>query len=662
MKTIPSYEPFEFQKNSINLLLEIIKHNHGACIFDETGLGKTITASTAAINLTDGRINIISPKSNQRNWKNVLKNTTNSFDIYTFVKPPTEPSEVLIIDEGHNLRNLKSKSFIKVFEYVKKYNPIVIILTATPFQNNIREFRDVLSLINFKTDTPAFISLGIMLDKAIETEKKLNYIDRYSEDVPDFGTISKKNETTSIKESLITNISKVVSTFSIRNTRESIVKDHPSDVELMGHFPKIEKINLQNFFSSEEISKISNIIKILHSTNFAIQNKLYYSNHPKYKTQQSFKGLIKTFLLKRLDSSVHAFKKSIEKMILNVNQELNKSTHSVFIDNIELPLSNAYRKDLEFDKDAFLSISDILKELNDDGKLNLMLKTISDEKTVIFTEYKDTLEIISEFLDKNYSKEYLCYTSDSNENLLESIQASFDANYDSSELFDINVLAATDVLSEGVSLHNANILIHFDQKWNPSKITQRNGRIDRILKSGISKNIKIYYFQIESVIENIIELDKKITTKQNVGEKIIQRNTLNLQWLKDYKPGTTLMYLTNDNKGRNFYCYETYMGHLLIEEIGFLGQHGEPVLEPLEIPDIPSEEEKYYPTYFYKKSLYHRFHPEFNLLYRDIWGELAKVYSKNKTVDPFNIEFLKNIDRAEPKNCALWLYKRKYLK
>ena len=116
MKTIPSYEPFEFQKNSINLLLEIIKNNNGACIFDETGLGKTITASTTAINLTDGRINIISPKSNQRNWKNVLKNTTNSFDIFTFVKPPTEPSEVLIIDEGHNLRNLKSKSFIKVFE------------------------------------------------------------------------------------------------------------------------------------------------------------------------------------------------------------------------------------------------------------------------------------------------------------------------------------------------------------------------------------------------------------------------------------------------------------------------------------------------------------------------------------------------------------------
>lgn len=662
MKTIPSYEPFEFQKNSINLLLEIVKNNHGACIFDETGLGKTITAATTAINLTDGRINIISPKANQRNWKNVLKNTKNSFEIYTFAKPPIEPSEVLIIDEGHNLRNFKSKSFIKFFEYVKKYNPIVIILTATPFQNNIREFRDVLSLINFKTNTPAFTILGLMLDKAIETEKKISYIDRYAEELPNFGTISKKNENISIKESLITNISRVVSTFSIRNTRESIVNDYPSDVELMGHFPKIEKLNLQNFFSSEEISKISNIIKILHSTNFAIQNKLYYSNHPKYKTQQSFKGLIKTFLLKRLDSSVHAFKKSIEKMILNVNQELCKSTHSIFIDNIELPLSNSYRKDLEFDKDSFLTISDILKELNDDGKLNLMLKTISDEKSVIFTEYKDTLEIISEFLDKNYSKEYLCYSSESNQNLLDSIQASFDANYDSAELFDINALAATDVLSEGISLHNANVLIHFDQKWNPSKITQRNGRIDRILKSGISKNIKIYYFQIESVIENIIELDKKITTKQSVSEKIIQRNNLNLQWLKDFKPETTLMYLTNDNKGRNFYCYETYMGHLIMEEIGFLGQHVEPILNPLEIPNVSMEEEKYHPPYTHKKSLYQKFHPEFNLLYKDSWTELTKIYSKNKIPDPYNIEFLKNINRTDPKICALWLYKRKYLK
>ena len=53
MKLIPSFEPFQFQADTINKLLDIVKFNNGACIFDETGLGKTITASTTAINITD---------------------------------------------------------------------------------------------------------------------------------------------------------------------------------------------------------------------------------------------------------------------------------------------------------------------------------------------------------------------------------------------------------------------------------------------------------------------------------------------------------------------------------------------------------------------------------------------------------------------------------
>ena len=109
MKLIPSFEPFLFQSDTVNILLEIVKFNNGACIFDETGLGKTITASTTAINITEGKINVISPKSNQKSWRDVLSKTPNFYEISTYAKPSPEKCEVLIIDEAHNLRNEKSK-------------------------------------------------------------------------------------------------------------------------------------------------------------------------------------------------------------------------------------------------------------------------------------------------------------------------------------------------------------------------------------------------------------------------------------------------------------------------------------------------------------------------------------------------------------------------
>lgn len=666
MKTITSFEPFDFQRDAVNKILEIVKYNHGACIFDETGLGKTITAATTAINITDGKINVISPKSNQKNWKNVLQKTKNPFEIFTFAKPPITSCEVLIIDEGHNIRNFKSKGFQKTFETVKKFNPIVLILTATPFQNNTRELRDIISLINFPSNTPAYVMMGNLFQKIIDAEKKLKFIDRYSEDVPSFQDATKIASLSNIQEKHIEGISKALSTFSIRNTRVSISEKYKADVELMGHFPKIQKENIGTFFDPNEILIIGNIIDILNKMKFAMQNSLFYSNHPRYRANQSFTGLMRTFLLKRLDSSVYAFKKSVLKMLGNIEAEQNSgAAHSVEIDGNTLPLSENYDLDLEADKRSFESILVLLKELDDSKKLEVLLSTIGNSKAIVFTEFKDTLELIKLHLEANYLQNFVCYSSETHESVLDSIIESFDANYEQEKLFklDLNLLVATDVLSEGVNLHAAEMLIHFDQKWNPSKLTQRNGRIDRILKSGVNKSINIYHFQVDSVIEGIIELDKKIQTKQSLGAKYLKENTLTLQQIPDFKENITLFYETNEENRRFFEAYETYMGYVLSEGYGVLGEKTDFCLEQIQFPNVGVQEERYYSPMNRNNYLFYRTHPEFNLLYRDAWGELAKDYSKSVgAVDTWNIGFLKKISRPEVKTCSVWLHKRKYLK
>jgi SNF2 family DNA or RNA helicase len=652
MKLIPSFEPFLFQTDTINILLEIVKYNNGACIFDETGLGKTITASTTAINVTDGKINVIAPKSNQKNWKDVLSKTPNFYEISTYAKPSLEKCEVLIIDEAHNLRNEKSKSFVKIFEYIKRHNPVVLLLTATPFQNNIREFRNVISLINFKSNTPAFIMLGSLFHKAIEAEKKIKTIERYSDD--SYEAINETSKVNFIQDKHIDTISKVVNTFSVRNTRISINEKYVSDVKLMGHFPTINKSNIEAFFNPDEIIKIGQIIDILSSMKFAMQNIIYYSNHPRYKNQNFFGGLMKTFLLKRLDSSLNAFKKSTEKMLVNIETELLKGNYTIDIEGSTYPLNDNYELHLLKDKESLQKIKQLSEELNDDKKVELLFEIIKDRKAVIFTEYKDTLEIINQYLSKTY-KEFICYSSESNESLLDLICDNFDANNITKN--NIQIVATTDVLSEGVNLHQADILIHFDQKWNPSKIIQREGRVNRIIKNGIHREISIYHFQVDKLIENIIELDKKIVTKQNLSHKFLKGEKLQLQWMKDFKENVTIFYPNENESGKFYQVYESYMGHIFAEEYGLISDSLEFAITPFEIPDSFFMEEKYY-SYFNKHNyLYGKRHEEFNPLYRDAWYEVSKLYSKNS----FDVDFFDTIERPVPKCCGFWLNKRKYL-
>jgi SNF2 family DNA or RNA helicase len=81
------------------------------------------------------------------------------------------------------------------------------------------------------------------------------------------------------------------------------------------------------------------------------------------------------------------------------------------------------------------------------------------------------------------------------------------------------------VLAEGVSLHYAKHLVHFDSRWNPSKTIQREGRINRICMDGNEHDICIYKFIVPPFINAQIELTEKVVRKESESEIIL--NNLN---------------------------------------------------------------------------------------------------------------------------------------
>ncbi len=113
-----------------------------------------------------------------------------------------------------------------------------------------------------------------------------------------------------------------------------------------------------------------------------------------------------------------------------------------------------------------------------------------DERLVIFTEYKTTLDYLYGRLKADFSGEgriQLLYGGmDADDR--EAIKASFNDPSDR-----VRILVATDAASEGLNLHEtARLLLHFDVPWNPARLEQRNGRLDR---HGQARDVTVFYFE-----------------------------------------------------------------------------------------------------------------------------------------------------------------------
>ena len=100
-------------------------------------------------------------------------------------------------------------------------------------------------------------------------------------------------------------------------------------------------------------------------------------------------------------------------------------------------------------------------------------------KLIVFTESKETAEYLGAELNKSFPNKVLVFTGSSSPSNRETIIENFDAKarYPKD---DYRILIATELLSEGVNLHRSNVVINYDIPWNPTRLMQRVGRINRV--------------------------------------------------------------------------------------------------------------------------------------------------------------------------------------
>ena len=100
-------------------------------------------------------------------------------------------------------------------------------------------------------------------------------------------------------------------------------------------------------------------------------------------------------------------------------------------------------------------------------------------KLIIFTESRETAEYLADQIQAEVERDVLLFTGSSDEAVRKEVIANFDARaFQPKDQY--RVLVATEVLSEGVNLHRSNIVINYDIPWNPTRLIQRVGRVNRV--------------------------------------------------------------------------------------------------------------------------------------------------------------------------------------
>lgn len=530
------YTPIEFirleyQSQAVLNAKKILDEYGGVFISDVVGLGKTYMAAMLASQL-EGRTLVLAPpvlldEENPGSWRNVFRDfrVAAKFEslgkLDSIIKHGTEFYENIIVDEAHRFRTETNITYEKLAQVCRGKR--VILVTATPFNNSPK---DILSQIKLfqnsrKSNIPGTADLEKLFAKL---EGKLKGLDR-QRDLDKFIQITKENAR-EIRD-------KVLKYLMVRRTRREIEKFFPDDLKKQGlRFPEVidpeptyyELDDIEDRVFNETIKLIAQQFKYTR-----YMPLIYYKGEveqPERLAQQNLGRFMKILLVKRLESSFFAFRNTIDRFIasyeLFIDQYdkgavyiskdyankifdlLGSGDEDSVIELIEEGKAEKYeakgfkkefRQDLESDLFLLRKIRELWQSVQRDPKLLKFIdmltnrKVLKESKLIVFTESKETADYLSKNLSQKLGDQVLNYTGSSSTNVREKVIQNFDAKarHPKSEY---RILVATEVLSEGVNLHQANVVINYDIPWNPTRLMQRVGRINRV----DTKFDKIYTF------------------------------------------------------------------------------------------------------------------------------------------------------------------------
>ena len=560
----------KFQQDAVRTGMFITSEFGGVIIADATGLGKTnmgIEILRQKILKEGKKALLIAPAQVLHSmWEEKLKDVDIKVrEMLTMESLGREDIlenlgkyrniDLILIDESQNFRSKNTnrrKNLMKLMAVGKRKQ--AILLSATPINNSLMDLYYQLSIITGGNDQYFYKSIGI----------------------PDLYNHMRKAANAEGLDLGLEKIQQLLDNVMVRRTR-SFIKQVYKDDQINGtdiKFPKHEyspiRYSLSKLFGNvfekilEDIGKLSMAPYGIEQYNMTLSE----DEKNKHKVLAHLQIIL---LLKRFESSVRAVKVSLDnkiKLYHHIRNVLNEGkilrvkdfnrvltkwnepdVNDPDIDTDEKDKANFFIseiKNIEKDKadktydleklkedmDKDISILNVLlskiEEITIDKKLDAVEETIIREKALdkeskkvlIFTEYTETAKYITHDLKHKFPKHNIrCITGKTDQKTRKQYIRQFAPNAnlledDEPEKEEIDILISTEVLSEGQNLQDCNYVINYDLPWNPMRIVQRTGRIDRLTSKYDVIHSRACYpdDDLDKILKLVGNLMRKIST------------------------------------------------------------------------------------------------------------------------------------------------------
>ncbi|MCJ8314348.1 MAG: DEAD/DEAH box helicase family protein [Saccharospirillaceae bacterium] len=621
---------FNYQRDGATGIINKLETYNGCILADSVGLGKTFTALAVMkyYELRNKSVLLLCPKKLADNWltfnrnlkTNIFSGDRFNYDVlcHTDISRTSGESfgtalnqinwgnyDLVVIDESHNFRNniaVKDRET----RYQQLMNKVikagvktkVLMLSATPVNNRFTDLKNQLAL--------AYEGDSEILSKKLKTKKSVEKIFLNAQRVfNEWSKLDPENRTAkAILDALDFDFFELLDSVTIARSRKHIQNFY--DTTDIGKFPIRRKplsfhcglttrddvLSLDESFV--ELSKLT--LSIYAPVSYILPSRLKKyedlydtdvgggrSRLKQTDREKSLVSLMTTNLLKRLESSVEAFRLTLNKLqnnhqiILNAieaffaqeNAQCNEEFSSIDVElesfdddyqqSQDMEIGNKIKiklmdMDLPSWKHALLQDMAVLTELlasmnkikpEDDLKLQHLKQQVfnkinnpinpGNKKILLFTAFTDTANYLYKHLAPDIWQEFSLHSAmvSGGKDLPNSTLKTNRKGYNVQEILtlfsprskdkaiilpdephEIDLLIGTDCISEGQNLQDCDYVINYDIHWNPVRIIQRFGRVDRI--GSPNESIQLVNYWPDISLDEYINLKERVESRMTI--------------------------------------------------------------------------------------------------------------------------------------------------
>ena len=619
---------YNFQRDAATGVINKLETYNGCILADSVGLGKTFTALAVIkyYELRNKTVLVLAPKKLADNWTNYNSNyTTNIFakDRFNYdVLAHTDLSrdggeslgkrldlinwgnyDLVVIDESHNFRNAdyvqeRETRYQRLMRRVIRegVKTKVLMLSATPVNNRFNDLRNQLALA-YEGDS-AQLAAKLNLQTSIEEVfRQAQRVFNEWSNLP-----SDERTTDAILARLDFDFFELLDAVTIARSRKHIQAFY--DTADIGVFPerlkpKSVRPPLTDLTDAPTFNEIFEQLQLLTLAVYTPLAYVFPSRRDKYEQlygagsgqnymggqtanlgaasrEQGIRQLMTVNLLKRLESSVEAFRLTLGRLEDTVADAIEAiDNHAASIadmvssitdldadddDDVEFPASGTVGRNMRIDladmdveswnRDLVndgLVIQQLLQSIggitpDHDSKLRALRGLIGtklqhplnpgNRKVLIFSAFADTAEYLYENLApalKEHGYDSALVTGQGNPSTTVGKGYGFQQTLTlfspaskqrhlvmPKESSEIDVLIGTDCISEGQNLQDCDYLVNYDIHWNPVRIIQRFGRIDRI--GSTNERIQLVNFWPDISLDEYINLKERVENRMVIAD------------------------------------------------------------------------------------------------------------------------------------------------